>query len=194
MRQRERLARVVRTVMRSPLLSKRAARNLGREPARAGLDRRAGRLRTGRSRVANREHFEVGRVMEMRNEIVIHASPARIFAYASDTEHWPEYLRTTGTCAFSNAAQTARSWKWRPGAAGFRCAGAPSKETIRRRRRSSSTIWPVGRRAWTCSGVSSPWPGERAFRSITKRACVFRWIGSWESFSSITSRRERFAG
>ena len=35
MRQRERLARVVRTVIRSPLLSKRAARNLGREPARA---------------------------------------------------------------------------------------------------------------------------------------------------------------
>jgi flavin-dependent dehydrogenase len=35
MRLRERLARIVRTVMRSPLLSKRAARNLGREPARA---------------------------------------------------------------------------------------------------------------------------------------------------------------
>lgn len=30
--------------------------------------------------------------MEMRNEIVINASPARIFAFASDTEHWPEYL------------------------------------------------------------------------------------------------------
>jgi geranylgeranyl reductase family protein len=35
MRQRERLARIVRTFVRSPLLSKRAARNLGREPARA---------------------------------------------------------------------------------------------------------------------------------------------------------------
>lgn len=35
MKQRERLARIVRTVVRSPLLSKRAARNLGRDPARA---------------------------------------------------------------------------------------------------------------------------------------------------------------
>ncbi|HET9393101.1 MAG TPA: NAD(P)/FAD-dependent oxidoreductase [Candidatus Rubrimentiphilum sp.] len=35
MRQRERLARIVRTVVRSPLLSKRAARNLARDPARA---------------------------------------------------------------------------------------------------------------------------------------------------------------
>ena len=30
--------------------------------------------------------------MVMRNEIVINAPPARIFAYASDTERWPEYL------------------------------------------------------------------------------------------------------
>jgi ribosome-associated toxin RatA of RatAB toxin-antitoxin module len=30
--------------------------------------------------------------MEMRNEIVINAPPARIFRYASDTERWPEYL------------------------------------------------------------------------------------------------------
>lgn len=35
MRQREQLARIVRTVIRSPLLSKRAARNLGRDAGRA---------------------------------------------------------------------------------------------------------------------------------------------------------------
>ncbi len=30
--------------------------------------------------------------MFARNEIVIHATPARIYHYASDTERWPEYL------------------------------------------------------------------------------------------------------
>jgi ribosome-associated toxin RatA of RatAB toxin-antitoxin module len=30
--------------------------------------------------------------MFARNEIVIQASPGRVYRYASDTEHWPEYL------------------------------------------------------------------------------------------------------
>lgn len=30
--------------------------------------------------------------MEVRNEIVINAPPERIYRYASDTEHWAEYL------------------------------------------------------------------------------------------------------
>lgn len=30
--------------------------------------------------------------MFARNEIVIHASPGRVYRYASDTEHWAEYL------------------------------------------------------------------------------------------------------
>jgi ribosome-associated toxin RatA of RatAB toxin-antitoxin module len=30
--------------------------------------------------------------MFARNEIMVHASPARVYHYASDTERWPEYL------------------------------------------------------------------------------------------------------
>lgn len=30
--------------------------------------------------------------MEARNEILVRASPGRVYRYASDTERWPEYL------------------------------------------------------------------------------------------------------
>jgi ribosome-associated toxin RatA of RatAB toxin-antitoxin module len=30
--------------------------------------------------------------MNARNEIIVHASPGRVYRYASDTERWPEYL------------------------------------------------------------------------------------------------------